>query len=65
MWFVRLLLKGKATEYERSVFRALSALVGDERDVELAIERHFEVRPRPNSEAELSLPLNSSVAKAN
>jgi hypothetical protein len=51
-------LKGKATEYERAVFRALSALVGDERDVEVAIERHFEVRPRPNLDTELSQPLN-------
>lgn len=34
---------GKATEYERAVFRTLSALVGEDRDVELAIERHFEL----------------------
>lgn len=34
---------GKATEYERAVFRALSALVGEERDTEVAIERHFEL----------------------
>jgi hypothetical protein len=62
---VRLLLKGEATEYERAVFRALSALVGNERDVEVAIERHFEVRRRPNLEPELSLPLNSAAAEAN
>ena len=36
--------KDKATEYERAVFRALSALVGEEMDLEVAIERHFEVR---------------------
>jgi hypothetical protein len=47
-------LKDNATEYERAVFRALSALVGEERDVEVAIERHFQVRPRPNLETELS-----------
>ncbi|XP_047085708.1 tetratricopeptide repeat protein 38-like [Lolium rigidum] len=33
----------KGTDYERAVFRALSALVGDERDTEVAIERHFEL----------------------
>jgi hypothetical protein len=37
-------IKDKGTEYERAVFRALSALVGEDRDVEVAIERHFEVR---------------------
>uniref|UniRef100_A0ACD6A7X0 Uncharacterized protein n=1 Tax=Avena sativa TaxID=4498 RepID=A0ACD6A7X0_AVESA len=35
--------RGKATGYERAVFRALSALVGEERDTEVAIERHFEL----------------------
>jgi hypothetical protein len=35
--------QGAATEYERAVFRALSALIGEERDEQVAIERHFEV----------------------
>uniref|UniRef100_A0A0E0GS44 Tetratricopeptide repeat protein 38 n=1 Tax=Oryza nivara TaxID=4536 RepID=A0A0E0GS44_ORYNI len=34
---------GAATEYERAVFRALSALIGEERDEQVAIERHFEL----------------------
>ncbi|KAL6894465.1 hypothetical protein ACP4OV_008563 [Aristida adscensionis] len=34
---------GRATEYERAVFRAHSALVGEERDDEVALERHFEL----------------------
>uniref|UniRef100_M8BVV0 Tetratricopeptide repeat protein 38 n=1 Tax=Aegilops tauschii TaxID=37682 RepID=M8BVV0_AEGTA len=34
---------GKATEYERAVFRALSALVGEDRDTEVAVDRHFEL----------------------
>uniref|UniRef100_A0A453H3S6 Tetratricopeptide repeat protein 38 n=1 Tax=Aegilops tauschii subsp. strangulata TaxID=200361 RepID=A0A453H3S6_AEGTS len=33
----------KATEYERAVFRALSALVGEDRDTEVAVDRHFEL----------------------
>jgi len=37
------IIKGKATGYERAVFRALSALVGEDRDTEVAIERHFEL----------------------
>nr|AAT81726.1 expressed protein, having alternative splicing products [Oryza sativa Japonica Group] len=36
-------LRGAATEYERAVFRALSALIGEERDEQVAIERHFEL----------------------
>uniref|UniRef100_A0A0D9VXN0 Tetratricopeptide repeat protein 38 n=1 Tax=Leersia perrieri TaxID=77586 RepID=A0A0D9VXN0_9ORYZ len=32
-----------ATEYERAVFRALSALIGEEKDEQVAIERHFEL----------------------
>ncbi|KAL5217191.1 hypothetical protein ABZP36_017875 [Zizania latifolia] len=34
---------GTATDYERAVFRALSALIGVEKDEETAIERHFEL----------------------
>uniref|UniRef100_A0A0E0D4R8 Tetratricopeptide repeat protein 38 n=1 Tax=Oryza meridionalis TaxID=40149 RepID=A0A0E0D4R8_9ORYZ len=34
---------GAATEYERAVFRALTALIGEERDEQVAIERHFEL----------------------
>nr|ACG38066.1 hypothetical protein [Zea mays] len=34
---------GKATEYERAVFGTLSVLVGEKRDEEVAIERHFEL----------------------
>ncbi|XP_066380092.1 uncharacterized protein [Miscanthus floridulus] len=34
---------GKATEYERAVFGTLSALMGEGWDVEVAIERHFEL----------------------
>ncbi|XP_062212088.1 uncharacterized protein LOC133913061 isoform X2 [Phragmites australis] len=34
---------GKATEYERAVFRTLSALLGEERDHEVALDRHFEL----------------------
>ncbi|XP_066383042.1 uncharacterized protein [Miscanthus floridulus] len=34
---------GKATEYERAVFGTLSLLVGEGWDVEVAIERHFEL----------------------
>uniref|UniRef100_A0A8R7U376 Uncharacterized protein n=1 Tax=Triticum urartu TaxID=4572 RepID=A0A8R7U376_TRIUA len=35
--------KGKATGYERAVFRALSALLGEDRDTEVAIDRHFQL----------------------
>ncbi|EMS63641.1 Tetratricopeptide repeat protein 38 [Triticum urartu] len=34
---------GKATGYERAVFRALSALLGEDRDTEVAIDRHFQL----------------------
>jgi hypothetical protein len=41
-------VQGKATDYERAVFRAHSALVGKEKDDELAFQRHFEVRVDSN-----------------
>ncbi|KAE8807426.1 hypothetical protein D1007_16208 [Hordeum vulgare] len=34
---------GKATEYERALFRALSTLVGEDRDTEVAFDRHFQL----------------------
>jgi hypothetical protein len=40
---LRACFQGKATEYERAVFGTLSALMGEGWDVEVAIERHFEV----------------------
>jgi hypothetical protein len=40
---LRACFQGKATEYERAVFGTLSVLVGEKRDEEVAIERHFEV----------------------
>ena len=36
-------LQGNATEYERAVFGTLSAMVGEEGNEEVALERHFEV----------------------
>jgi hypothetical protein len=41
--FNRWSMQDKATDYERAIFRAHSALVGEEKDDELALERHFEV----------------------
>ncbi|XP_072987831.1 uncharacterized protein [Typha latifolia] len=34
---------GNATSYERAVFRAISCLVGDEKDEDAALEMHFEL----------------------
>ncbi|CAN6298205.1 unnamed protein product [Urochloa humidicola] len=34
---------GNATEYERTVFGTLSAMVGEEKNEEVALERHFEL----------------------
>ncbi|CAN6292097.1 unnamed protein product [Urochloa humidicola] len=34
---------GNATEYERAVFGTLSAMVGEERNEEVALKRHFEL----------------------
>nr|CAB3493640.1 unnamed protein product [Digitaria exilis] len=34
---------GNATEYEKAVFGTLSAMVGEERNEEVALERHFEL----------------------
>ncbi|TVU45630.1 hypothetical protein EJB05_05121, partial [Eragrostis curvula] len=43
LWCALVRLQVKATDYERAVFRAFSALIGEEKDDELAIERHFEL----------------------
>ena len=36
-------VQGNATKYERAVFGTLSAMVGEEGNEEVALERHFEV----------------------
>ncbi|GJN23690.1 hypothetical protein PR202_gb11358 [Eleusine coracana subsp. coracana] len=43
LWAMFVRVQDNATDYERAVFRVHNAMVGDEKDEELAIERHFEL----------------------
>lgn len=43
LWAVFVRVQDNATDYEKAVFRVHNAMVGEEKDDELAIERHFEV----------------------
>jgi hypothetical protein len=36
-------LQANATEYERALFGTLSAMVGEQRNEEVALQRHLEV----------------------